>query len=151
MMLKDALGGYRGSVGELSRIIEKHPDSAEAFYNRANARSCSGDYGGAVRDFTMAIKLGLRFREAVAAYGNRGLARMETGDLEGAMDDFSEIIARKPGNRRLLRSAYLNRALLKERGGDAEGAAWDRKLAAICSFDIQEQQQKEEQKDGNVL
>ncbi|NTU97635.1 MAG: hypothetical protein HGA62_07485 [Chlorobiaceae bacterium] len=138
-MLKDALGGYRGTVGELDRIIGEHPDNAEAFYHRANAKSCSGDFDGAVRDFTIAIGIGLRFREMIAAYGNRALAKMETGDIPGAMADFSEIIARKPGNRRLLRSAYLNRALLRQREGDAEGAARDRELATFCTPETKQQ------------
>lgn len=137
-MLKDALGSYRGTVGELNRIIEESPDNAEAFYNRGNARSCSGDYDGAVKDFTMALKLGLRFRESITAFGNRAMARMETGDPEGAMNDFSEIISRKPNNRRLLRSAYMNRALLKDKQGDEDGAAWDRKMASLCSLRIQQ-------------
>jgi tetratricopeptide (TPR) repeat protein len=142
-MLKDALGGYRGSVEEISRIIEEHPDNAEAFYDRANARSCSGDFEGAIKDFTMALKIGLRFREMIVAYGNRGIARMEKGDIEGAIGDFTEIISRKPNNRRLLRSAYLNRAQLKDKKGDVEEAAWDRKMAALCSLQTQKQKTKE--------
>jgi tetratricopeptide (TPR) repeat protein len=142
-MLKDALGGYRGSVGELSRIIGEHPDNAEAFYNRANAKSCSGDFDGAVMDFTMAIRLGLRFREMISAYGNRALARVETGDLQGAMADFTEIISKKPNNRRLLRTAYTGRALLKEKQGDTEGAAWDRKMAELCTPGIKQHETKE--------
>ena len=59
----------------------------------------------------MALKVGLRFREAITAYGNRGIARVESGDMEGAIQDFSEIIKRKPTNRRLLSTAYKNRAL----------------------------------------
>ena len=33
-MLKDAMGGYRGTVTEISRIIIEQPDNAEAWYNR---------------------------------------------------------------------------------------------------------------------
>ncbi|NTW57475.1 MAG: hypothetical protein HGB20_10635 [Chlorobiaceae bacterium] len=138
-MLKDALGEYRGTIGELSRIIGEQPENAEAFYSRANAKSCAGDYDGAVKDFTMALKLGLRFREMITAYGNRGIARMETGDDDGAIADFSAIISRKPNNRLLLRSAYVNRALLKERKGDLQGADWDRKMAELCTHGKKQQ------------
>ncbi len=127
-MLKDALGGYRGTAVEISRIIIEQPDNEEAYYNRGNARSSCGDYEGAVSDYTMALKIGLRFREAITAYGNRGMARVQTGDFEGAINDFSEIIERKPHNWRILRTAYKNRALVKEQKGDREGAAMDRKM-----------------------
>lgn len=126
-MLKDAMGGYRGTATEISRIIAEHPDNAEAYYDRGNVRSSCEDYEGAIGDFTMALKIGLRFREAITAYGNRGIAKVETGDLDGAINDFSEIIERKPNNRRLLCTAYKNRALVKEKKGDREGAEEDRK------------------------
>ena len=63
----------------------------------------------------MALKIGLRFREAINAYGNRGMARVEAGDLDGAINDFSEIIARKPKNSLILRTAYQNLALAREK------------------------------------
>ena len=129
-MLKDAMGGYRGTATEISRVIAEHPDNAEAYYDRGNARSSCDDYEGAIADFTMALKVGLRFREAITAYGNRGIARVESGDMEGAIQDFSEIIKRKPTNRRLLSTAYKNRALVKEKMGNREGAAEDRKRSA---------------------
>ncbi len=131
-MLKDAMGGYRGTATEISRVIAEHPDNAEAYYDRGNARSSCNDYDGAIADFTMALKVGLRFREAITAYGNRGIARVKSGDMEGAIQDFSEIIKRKPTNRRLLSSAYKNRALVKEKMGDREGAAEDRGRSAEC-------------------
>ncbi len=138
-MLKDAMGGYRGTATEISRIIFEDPDNAEAYYNRGNARSSCDDYEGAVKDYTMAINLGLRFREAIAAYGNRGISKMRSGDLDGAIDDFSEIIARKPSNKRFLSAAYQNRALVKEQKGDSEGARGDRKIALVLSPDISKQ------------
>ena len=138
-MLKDAMGGYRGTATEISRVIAEHPDNAEAYYDRGNARSSCNDYDGAIADFTMALKVGLRFREAITAYGNRGIARVKSGDMEGAIQDFSEIIKRKPTNRRLLSSAYKNRALVKEKMGDSEGGAGDRKMAHLLSPDVNTQ------------
>ncbi len=138
-MLKDAMGGYRGTATEISRVIAEHPDNAEAYYDRGNARSSCDDYEGAIADFTMALKVGLRFREAITAYGNRGIARVESGDMEGAIQDFSEIIKRKPTNRRLLSTAYKNRALVKEKMGDSEGGAGDRKTAHLLSPDVNTQ------------
>ncbi|MCF8383055.1 MAG: tetratricopeptide repeat protein [Chlorobium sp.] len=130
-MLKDALGGYRGTAEEITRIISRYPENAEAWYNRANARSRTGDFRGAEVDYTMALKLGLRFREAVTAYGNRAIARAELGEIDGAIEDCSAIIDRRPNNKRLLYAAFMQRALLKEKKGDSEGAAGDRKIAAL--------------------
>jgi tetratricopeptide (TPR) repeat protein len=133
MMLKDALGAYRGGIHETTRVIGMRPDSADAWNDRANARNCLGNFSEAVSDYTRALELGLRFREALTALGNRGLARIVLGDLDGALDDFSEIILRKPTNKLLLRSAFVQRASVKEKKGDSEGAAADRNMAVMLS------------------
>ncbi len=133
-MMKDAMGGYRGTAREISRIIVAHPDNADAYCNRANVRSSSGDYAGAIEDYTMALTIGLRFREAITAYGNRGIARVNVGEMYGALEDFSEIIKKKPGNRRLLYAAYNSRASVKEQIGDKEGAADDRMQSSMLSL-----------------
>lgn len=133
--MKDAMGEYRGTVSEVSRIIREQPDNADAWYSRGNVGCSSGDYDGAVRDYTMALTIGLRFRETIHAYGNRGLARGEVGDVDGAINDFSEIIARKPRNRSMLRTAYWKRALMKEKKGDSQGAAEDRTMAHLIFLD----------------
>ncbi|WP_076791976.1 tetratricopeptide repeat protein [Chlorobium sp. KB01] len=136
-MLKDAMGGYRGTAIEISRVIQADPDNADAYCNRANALSSTGDYRDAIDDYTTALKIGLRFREAITAYGNRGIARLNVGDIYGALEDFSEIIRRKPGNNRLLHAAYNSRASVKEKIGDKEGAAEDRMQASMLSPDVQ--------------
>jgi len=130
------MGGYRGTACEISRIILKHPDNAEAWYNRGNDRSSCGEFDGAISDYTVALKIGLRFRDAVNAYGNRGLARVETGDINGAIEDFSEIISREPKNFWMLRTAYLHRALLREMKGESIHAMEDRRLALLLSPNI---------------
>ena len=138
-MLKDAMGGYRGTEVEINRVIMKHPGNAEAYYNRANTRSSCRDYDGAVSDYTIALQIGLRLREALNAFGNRGMARVEAGDLDGAIADFSDVILRKPKNRSILRTAYKNRALVREKKGDREGAASDRERALLLLPDITKQ------------
>ncbi|WP_156777965.1 tetratricopeptide repeat protein [Chlorobium ferrooxidans] len=138
-MLKDAMGGYRGTAIEISRVILAEPDNADAYCNRANALSSTGDYEGAIGDYTTALKIGLRFREAITAYGNRGIARLNVGDISGAMEDFSEIIERKPNNSRLLYAAYHSRALVKKQIGDREGAAEDIKEASMLLPNIKVQ------------
>ncbi len=54
-------------------------------YNRIGlARSESGDYQGAVDDYTQAIRLN---PEDEVSYLRRGYARMQLGDYEGAIND----------------------------------------------------------------
>lgn len=127
--MKDAMGGYRGTEREISRMIMDQPGNAEAWFNRANARSCTGKWDGAVDDYTTALKTGLRFREMIVAYGNRGMARAQLGDMVGAIEDFSVIINLRPNNTRLFRAAFRSRAEMKERRGDRAGAAEDRRMA----------------------
>lgn len=125
-MLKDALGGYRGTVGELDRIIAEEPCNAMAWFDRANARSAAGDHCMAIADYDRALLLGIRFRERIATLGNRGLSKLAIGDYAGAADDFTELIEKRPQNGRLLATAYRKRAEAREKLGDEPGAAADR-------------------------
>ncbi len=134
-MLKDALGTYRGSEREISRLIDAEPDNAEAYCSRAGLRSAQGDWEGALHDLGIAIRLGLRYRESIIAYGNRGMIRFRTGDYKGSIDDFSLVIDRHPRQKGLMNSALLQRAQAKEKLGEMEGAAADRRLARLLSPD----------------
>jgi len=137
-MLRDALGAWRGSEREINRLIEAEPQNADAWCSRAGVRSAAGDRPGALADFSMAIKLGLRFRERIVAWGNRGLIRCETGDYRGAIEDFSAIIEARP-RKGIMKAALMQRALAKEKIGDREGGAADRRLASILSPDLNHQ------------
>lgn len=137
-MLKDALGAWRGSEEELNRLIDADPLDADAWCSRASVRSAAGDLAGALADFSMAIRLGLRFRERIVAWGNRGLIRCQTGDYEGAIEDFSAVIEARP-RKGIMKTALVQRALAKERIGDREGSAADRRLASILSPDLNHQ------------
>ncbi|TNJ37483.1 hypothetical protein FGF66_10885 [Chlorobaculum thiosulfatiphilum] len=137
-MLKDALGAWRGSEAEISRHIEADPQNADAWCSRASVRSAAGDRQGALADFSMAIRLGLRFRERIVAWGNRGIIRSETGDYRGAIEDFSAIVEARP-RKSIMKAALVQRALAKESIGDMEGSAADRRLASILSPDLNKQ------------
>jgi tetratricopeptide (TPR) repeat protein len=139
-MLKDALGAYRGSVREISRLIDAEPDNAEAYFSRAGARCADGNSEGALGDYTMALKLGLRYRESIVAYGNRGMIRYDAGDYLGAADDFSEVIERRPKQKTLMKAALMKRAEAKEKLGDGDGAAADRRLARLLAPDYNTKQ-----------
>lgn len=142
-MLKDALGAWRGSEEEISRLIEADPLNADAWCSRAGVRSAAGDLAGALDDLTMAIKLGLRYRERIVAWGNRGMIRYETGDYEGAIEDFSAVIDARP-RKSIMKAALMQRARAKQKLGDMKGASADRQLARILSPDLNKQLNKKE-------
>jgi len=137
-MLKDALGAWRGSEQEISRLIDAEPQNADAWCSRAGVRNAAGDRSGALSDLSMAIRLGLRFREKITAWGNRGMIRIETGDYDGAIEDFSAIIEARP-RKSIMKTALTQRALAREKLGDMEGGAADRRLACILSPDLNKQ------------
>ncbi len=58
----------------------------DTYNNRGLAKKNTGDYAGAIKDFTSAIKKRHLFADA---YNNRGLAKIEIKDYEGAIADFT--------------------------------------------------------------
>ena len=73
--------------------METRPDSAFSLYERGVAKSNEGDWNGAIKDYTIAIRLKPDFAEA---YNARGGARGCTSDKEGAMLDLNKAIQLKP-------------------------------------------------------
>jgi len=142
-VLKDALGSWRGSEEEISRLIEADPVNADAWCSRAGVRSAAGDLAGSLDDLTMAIKLGLRYRERIVAWGNRGMIRYETGDYQGAIEDFSAVIEARP-RKSIMKAALMQRALAKQKLGDMKGASADRQLARVLSPELNKQQNQKE-------
>jgi len=76
----------------------------EAFEERGKARHRSGDYDGAIADYTRAIELDPKFSQA---YYNLGLAKKHKGDMDGAIADYSTAIRFAPA----LALAYMNSGL----------------------------------------
>ena len=56
-------------------------------------RTSSGDYAGAIEDYTQAIELDPKFAEA---YFNRGNAKHSSGDYAGAIEDYTKAIELDP-------------------------------------------------------
>lgn len=57
------------------------------YYNRGVLKNMTGDYAGAIPDFTQAIEIDHRM---AAAFFHRGIAKSKTGDLVGKLLDFRE-------------------------------------------------------------
>ena len=94
------------------------PDNIAAYIDRAKARADSGDYAGAIEDFTHAIKLK---PDNIAAYIDRANARVDLGDYTGAIEDYTHTIKLWPEESNL----YINRGVTKIRLDDYSGAIED--------------------------
>ncbi len=60
---------------------------AVGYYNRGIVKNITGDFAGAIPDFSQAIELDKRM---AAAFFHRGIAKSKTGDLAGQTDDFCQ-------------------------------------------------------------
>ncbi|MBN1278978.1 MAG: hypothetical protein JW989_04285 [Chlorobiaceae bacterium] len=60
---------------------------AVGYYNRGIVKNMSGDFIGAIPDFTQAVTLD---RKMAAAFFHRGIAKNRTGDSFGRIQDFRE-------------------------------------------------------------
>ncbi|MBM3163777.1 MAG: tetratricopeptide repeat protein [Chlorobi bacterium] len=60
---------------------------AVGYYNRGIAKNMSGDFSGAIPDFSAALNLDSKM---AAAYFHRGIAKSRTGDDFGRIQDFRE-------------------------------------------------------------
>ena len=102
-----SLALYEKAIVEFDKVLQAKPDFAEAYYNRANAKSYLKRPLAALRDYNEAISLKPDFAEA---YYGRGLVMND--DLEdyyAAKADFDRAIQLKPNFAR----AYATRGAVK--------------------------------------
>jgi tetratricopeptide (TPR) repeat protein len=93
-------------------------EGAEDFLNRGAEKLQRRDLGGALADFTEALRVNPNF---ATAYANRGAVRAQLGDYQGAVDDSTQALRIDPS----LVAAYLNRSAARARLGDYRGAIED--------------------------
>ena len=85
----------RKAIEYLSEAIKLKPDYAEAYNNRGNVYSETGQYQMAIDDYSESIRLR---PESVHAYNNRGLAYSKLEKQKEAIEDYNEAIRLKPDN-----------------------------------------------------
>ena len=90
------------------------------YFNRGYDKGESGNYYGAIADFTKAIEIK---PNGAKAYYNRGWNKGKLNDFYGAIADYTKAI--KLDSKYI--DAYLNRSILKESLGDIRGACIDAK------------------------
>ena len=94
-------------------------------YNRIGlTRSESGDYKGAVDDYTQALNLN---PEVWCLYYNRASARCRLGDYQGAIDDYTQALNLNPGDE----ISYIRRGYARLQLGDYQGAIDDNAHAQL--------------------
>lgn len=101
-------------------------NKATEYYVRGLSRLDSGDYPGAIEDFTEAIRLNPSLKDA---YNNRGNARYYLEDKQEAIADYTEAIRLAPNDA----TAYNNRANVRSELGDEQGATEDYNQAILLN------------------
>ena len=115
-------GAVLASAGVMLTVPEKaKAESVNFLRQRGYRRQESGDYYGAIADFSKIIEINPRSAYAVDAYVYRGNAKYYLEDYEGAIADFSKVIEINPRDTR----AYGNRGISKKKLGDLKGACAD--------------------------
>ncbi len=98
--------------------VETKTDRGSSLLKSGFMKADSGDYDGAIEDFTMAIEIN---PEDSIAYNNRAIAYHNLGDFSKAIKDYTQLIKLNEQNA----MAYNNRALAKVELGDFRGAIAD--------------------------
>ena len=89
--------GDLGAAEEVfSRIINSHPDFAEAWNKRATVRFFRGNDTGSASDILQVIKLEPRHFGALSGLG---MIRVRAGDLEGALKAYNCLLYTSPSPR----------------------------------------------------
>ena len=107
-------------------------NSADFYVKRGIEKFDSGNYYGAISDYTKAIEINPNDDDI---YYNLGNARTSLEDFYGAIADYTKALEIKPAA-----DAYFNRAFSKEQIGDLKGACSDWREAS--KFDHQNATQK---------
>jgi len=116
--LQNCRRDWDGAIADFDRALQFDPKLAQAYDNRGDAKTETGDFDGAIADFNRALQLNPKYAKA---YDNRGLAKLSRGDLDGAMADFNRALQFDPK----LAPAYEARGVVKEQKGELDGAIAD--------------------------
>lgn len=105
---------------ELDKSIEKDPQDAQAYLDRARYKKHKGQLEGAIEDYNQYLLRVGRPKNHLVIF-ERANAKKAAGDVEGALSDYSTAIRMFPDNA----AAYEKRAALRRQVGDIQGADAD--------------------------
>lgn len=88
-IVQQQLKKYPEAISDYSQVITTGDSSFKVvgFYNRGVVKNMTGDFAGAIPDFSQAIELD---KKMGAAFFHRGIAKSKTGDLDGRQADFRQ-------------------------------------------------------------
>jgi lipoprotein NlpI len=109
---------YAGCLREIDALLRGRDGDHDTYLTRGLCAAGRGDQVSAISNYTRAIVLSPRSRQA---HYYRGVARSQTGDIRAGMTDFDAAIAIDPS----YAAAYGGRAAARRLTGDDSGALAD--------------------------
>ena len=116
---------WRDSITLWDDVLAKNPQVWLALNNRGIAKSETGDFQGAIADYTRALLLKPDYADA---YCNRGNLKGQHQDYNGAIADFNAAIQHQPGHGNALANlaeAHFYRGVARFQAADYQGALAD--------------------------
>jgi tetratricopeptide (TPR) repeat protein len=96
-------------IAVCTRLVHEQKETVQvrtlAYFHRANAHQSKGEYERAIADFTAALRLDPKFRDA---WSGRGFAYGDKGAIEHAIADLSEALRIAPGAQEYESRGFLN-------------------------------------------
>lgn len=111
-------GDYEAAIRGLSKVIQKNPDNADAYFNRGLSFFRAKNYQEAIKDLDKCIYLEPK---ATNAYGLRGAANINLSNFHDSIKDFDKVIELSPKEAR----AYLSRGYSYSKLGNHQQAIKD--------------------------
>jgi tetratricopeptide (TPR) repeat protein len=80
---------YALAISDFTMVISSNDPlfKVVGYFNRGVLKNMTGDYAGAIPDFSLAIEID---RRMASAFFHRGIAKSKIGDLAGRLEDFRE-------------------------------------------------------------
>jgi tetratricopeptide (TPR) repeat protein len=97
-------GDYETALAGLTRLLERHPDSAKDYNNRGLVYLQAGQCAAALADYDQALRLAPRM---ASVYNNRANYYAAQGELDAAIADYERAIDLDPTNIR----AWINQGI----------------------------------------
>ena len=80
---------YSEAITYLNKVVEKNPNSYDAYINRGYCKSFIGDASGEIEDYTTAINID---STQIIGYMNRGICYANAQDFRKALDDYEKAL-----------------------------------------------------------
>jgi DNA-binding helix-hairpin-helix protein with protein kinase domain len=128
---------YERAIDSFGKAIQKKPENARAYVNRANARFNIKDYEGALADFNKAIQIN---PSETKAYVNRGNVRYMLAEYSSdpereyrlAIEDFNDAIRLNPDEV----EAFIRRGVVRAQIAKFSGDSQQNYKRAIEDFNL---------------